>query len=1261
MSFKKFKSDVATAAQKVITGSISGVLSVAAGDSDGEVVVKYRHDSLSANVRIQALAQNVSEYPDGNMFMLWTDDADPPPPVEAAIKAAQDFLLGMSVYEMVTELARRLENEFSGTVDSDDESLAKADDDEDEDDYDAAYDADYPSDGDEFGLPSSTARYSHPISKLKPDQKPVLQRIRRDLRQVNQAGYKVGFLDPFGQTSTSGVVSISIRVNKLALSDEAMEAWDVQPSEYVVLLLRFQKSYDTLERIIEQHVNHTDVQFRIGKCNRFKPSLKQVLGAFSESNRNLATDPDTPVDDLEHSDVNFEKLFISNSLDQFLEESFVSLLKLRETRGIDWDEANDLFRTRIGLFTEDQRLPVVPEGVSSDGSSLDPKLTPERHHILFPDHLLENGPANERSLPLLAMQFAMRYFVRCTEYCLRCHRRLEKGFEALRPYVCSDPLCLFQYMAMGFGPSIEHEILTEPYVVDLLVSFCYAAIQPCSSPTNWSSPRPTPTQSKLPIRSLPVGLRLRVPDMTNTTGDCLRARVQLNDTRLVFEDNGAKSFGERLAPTKWVAFRKPGQSLTYHARIVETNDASKSATIEVMGQSSACWGVGQHAYGPGHLEQAPRFGPGTPAEDALADVFPYVADFDSLDDVSKGDAMRHILDSLPPILDIEEWLNRHPQSSLRNMDRISPAAASLLQWIVSSNRSCIFQVDRSRAVARRRKGWFGAQAPGIIDSASESKVVTREAGRGRNREHERIPGMDGWVQFRFAQGSPDKELRFNRALQEVAARKHMQSDPTIFAWHGSSLANWHSIVRTGLDFTEMRTGRAFGHGVYFSPQCGTSLTYAVGGGAWPNSDLMVSTCLSLNEIINAPEEFVSRSPHYVVSQPDWHQCRYLFVRTPGLTDPGNPNPQAGGALITQSSEVEDGQAFYPQVKGFEVYGQGQALLQIPLSAVPLRTIGASAVLPPAPSKRTVHLLEDSDNDDAGDVSILFTDDEFIVVCGPPSKKSTSRASSVDLGTALERYVNPSLRAPAASETNRHPPTLRNATAPPTPASIGRSLTDFEPGALDLSSLPRLEPPSFATDAATKALSRELSKLQNIQAKTPLHELGWYMDCDQVTNLFQWIVELHSFDPSLLLAQDMKRAGVASVVLELRFGGDYPFSPPFVRVVRPRFLPFLEGGGGHVTAGGAMCMELLTSSGWSPANSMESIFLQVRMAICSLEPKAARLDMRRMGMGMGMGSGSGRAGPQNDYGVGEAVDAFMRAARTHGWAVPEGLHATAFGV
>jgi len=187
----------------------------------------------------------------------------------------------------------------------------------------------------------------------------------------------------------------------------------------------------------------------------------------------------------------------------------------------------------------------------------------------------------------------------------------------------------------------------------------------------------------------------------------------------------------------------------------------------------------------------------------------------------------------------------------------------------------------------------------------------------------------------------------------------------------------------------------------------------------------------------------------------------------------------------------------------------------------------------------------------------------------------------------------------------------------------------------------LEPPSYATPSATKSLNRALREVLDIQKKTPLHELGWYIDQELVSNVYQWIVELHSFEPSLPLAQDMKKAGVTSVVLEIRFGKDFPFSPPFVRVIRPRFMPFAAGGGGHVTAGGAMCMELLTNSGWSSVSTIESVLLQVRMAIMNTEPKPARLENMDRAR-------------QRDYGTAEAIEAFVRACRVHGWTIPPGF-------
>ena len=135
------------------------------------------------------------------------------------------------------------------------------------------------------------------------------------------------------------------------------------------------------------------------------------------------------------------------------------------------------------------------------------------------------------------------------------------------------------------------------------------------------------------------------------------------------------------------------------------------------------------------------------------------------------------------------------------------------------------------------------------------------------------------------------------------------------------------------------------------------------------------------------------------------------------------------------------------------------------------------------------------------------------------------------------------------------------------------LTDFVPGGLDMTDIPLIPPPSYASSGATKRLQSELKAILKVQESTPLHELGWFINPDSVTNVYQWVFEFHSFDAKLPLAQDMKSMGVNSIVLESRFGSSFPMSPPFVRVIKPRFLGFQQGGGGHVTLGGALCMEV----------------------------------------------------------------------------------------
>jgi hypothetical protein len=63
------------------------------------------------------------------------------------------------------------------------------------------------------------------------------------------------------------------------------------------------------------------------------------------------------------------------------------------------------------------------------------------------------------------------------------------------------------------------------------------------------------------------------------------------------------------------------------------------------------------------------------------------------------------------------------------------------------------------------------------------------------------------------------------------------------------------------------------------------------------------------------------------------------------------------------------------------------------------------------------------------------------------------------------------------------------------------------------------------------------------------------------------------DPDSALFEDMKKLketeGIDHIMLHILFDDKFPYTPPFVRVVKPVL------NGGYVLAGGAICMELLT--------------------------------------------------------------------------------------
>ncbi|XP_006899463.1 PREDICTED: ubiquitin-conjugating enzyme E2 Q2-like [Elephantulus edwardii] len=131
--------------------------------------------------------------------------------------------------------------------------------------------------------------------------------------------------------------------------------------------------------------------------------------------------------------------------------------------------------------------------------------------------------------------------------------------------------------------------------------------------------------------------------------------------------------------------------------------------------------------------------------------------------------------------------------------------------------------------------------------------------------------------------------------------------------------------------------------------------------------------------------------------------------------------------------------------------------------------------------------------------------------------------------------------------------------------------------------------------ASDRLMKELRDIYRSQSyKTGIYSVELINDSLYDWRLYDWHVKLQKVDPDSPLHSDLQilkeKEGIEYILFNFSFKDNFPFDPPFVRVV----LPVLSGG--YVLGGGALCMELLTKQGWSSAYSIESVIMQINATL-----------------------------------------------------------------
>ena len=238
MPRKAFIADITAAAGQ----DIPRIISVDRGDDDGDI--NFVFSPLSGPpIELCMIALEPSGYPKGNNYMIFARSSDPPKGVVHTLKEVEASSAGCTVAEVLSMTSERLQkvlatgaqgdpfNIISSDVEMIDEDCAE-DEGEEEDDDDDEYNYSDFEDGPRTATASTYRITLQNAATLN-------RRIKEDLRAVKFAGFKIGILSGLKAESRTSVVSISLQASKLGLSEEALQAWDLEQNQYVVLLSKY--------------------------------------------------------------------------------------------------------------------------------------------------------------------------------------------------------------------------------------------------------------------------------------------------------------------------------------------------------------------------------------------------------------------------------------------------------------------------------------------------------------------------------------------------------------------------------------------------------------------------------------------------------------------------------------------------------------------------------------------------------------------------------------------------------------------------------------------------------------------------------------------------------------------------------------------------------------------------------------------------------------------------------------------------------------
>ncbi|KAI9100001.1 hypothetical protein DFS34DRAFT_693661 [Phlyctochytrium arcticum] len=703
---------------------------------------------------------------------------------------------------------------------------------------------------------SSEETYSSAVEDLDLDAKGlnvgICPRLRglllRDIQQLEKCTYSM--VRYFPCSSEPGfVLAVVIPIQQL-IADKLLDtiqcdALSLEPSAYLVILIKFCSNY--VEVVGEPEAGKGRVKgvdpssaldstpqltVRVLKSETAELHYRDVMCALSESAMKVDGPPYAQYS-VEEGGVKLAPFLLSWSLADYLSRRMILIISYRLQYQTSW-------------ATAENHLENASWELTSPPSSQESALKDEWPRSTFPDTLDSlyvsntiHGKPPEKlkkylNFPLLCVRYMLWRVTMASRYCLVCHKRTHAELNCMKPFVCESPLCTYQYFQLGLGPSIELEIEKHPTIVDILISLSYvAAVNTTLAPFPFGVGRTVRSVcapgyiSSLEDQAL---LQLHLDSDANCT-------PQKDD---IIEFN---FYGQSYRVQISAFFPETSNALVISLQNQKPADfENEKVPFKLISTSFVGWAAtrpGQETLEPSDSDRKLFI--------RVLDKLPPVARLQSFccggRFVSPGESEAEDEQGSPdPNLttsDPRPTKECRPYTLKQHLDEIDTLLYPTLRWILCSSRGFI---------------------------------------RELTREEDKIQGArPDYIQLKMIMSNPEKEALFVEQRELLTKEKAIKS---LWAFHGSPLSNWHSILRTGLDFERVKIlhGRSYGQGIYHALDSSVSIGYASRRtGSWPHTSLGVNLCLSLNEIVNCPEKFASISPYLCVPNNSWVQTRFLLV------------------------------------------------------------------------------------------------------------------------------------------------------------------------------------------------------------------------------------------------------------------------------------------------------------------------------------------------------------------------------------------------